>query len=207
VTDLAPDDPRLAPLPRAFYDRPPTEVGPELLGRYLVRDRDSQPALIARLVEVEAYIGGLDRASHSSRGLTRRTAPMFEEPGHAYIYLIYGMYWCINAVTESPGVGSAVLIRGAEPIQGLDQSTTGPGRLCRAFGLDGSWNRTDLTSSPLRITEGAPAAPSEIETSPRIGVAYAGEWAERPFRYFIRGNPHVSRVPASKRSTKGPPGT
>jgi DNA-3-methyladenine glycosylase len=152
------------------------------------------------MVEVEAYIGEHDRASHASRGRTKRTEPMYGEAGHAYVYLIYGMYWCLNAVTEEVGSPCAVLIRGIEPIQGLEGRTDGPGRLTRAFGIDGSANRADLTAGALRITEGEPLPANAIERSPRVGVAYAGEWAAEPLRFFERGNPFVSRVPGPSRT-------
>ena len=148
--------------------------------------------MIARLVETEAYLGEHDRASHAWHGRTARTAPMYEAAGRAYVYLIYGMYWCLNVVTEAVGRPSAVLFRGAEPVQGLEQATDGPGKLCRAFGLDKSWNRADLTNSGLRITVGEPVPHAEIATSARIGVTYAEEWADRPLRFFVASNRFVS---------------
>jgi DNA-3-methyladenine glycosylase len=200
----------LAPLPRDFYLRPTVDVARDLLGRYLVFDRGQEPPHIGKLVEVEAYIGAFDLASHASRGHTRRTAPMFEEAGHAYVYLIYGMYWCLNVVTEDIGNPCAVLIRGVEPIAGLEGATNGPGKLCRAYGIDGAWNRADMTSSSLRITVGEPVPATAIGASPRIGVDYAQEWAAELLRFFIAGNPFVSRPARSKggvrrRSIPSPP--
>jgi DNA-3-methyladenine glycosylase len=127
-----------------------------------------------------------------------RNAPMYEEAGHAYIYFIYGMYWCLNVVTEEIGQPCAVLLRAAEPIAGLSLAADGPGKLCRAFGLDKRWNRADLTSSELQITTGEPVPDGVVASSPRIGVAYAGEWASQPLRFFIAGNRHVS---GSKRAS------
>ena len=188
---------RLAALPREAYLRPTDEVARDLLGRYLVRWIDGEPARVARLVETEAYLGEGDRASHAWHGRTTRTAPMYEEPGHAYLYFIYGMYWCLNVVTEEVGRPCAVLLRGAEPLAGIEGSTDGPGKLCRAFGLDRAFNRTDLTESDLQITAGEPVPDERVAVSPRIGVAYAGEWAERPLRWYVVDSPFVSaRRPA-----------
>jgi DNA-3-methyladenine glycosylase len=193
----------LTPLPRAFYERPTTEVARDLLGRYLVFDPPGQPRRIARLVEVEAYLGETDRAAHSWHGRTPRTAPMYEEAGHAYVYRIYGMYWCLNAVTEAVGVATAVLLRAAEPLEGIEQPTDGPGKLCRALGIDGTLNRADLTASPLRITAGSPVTDAEVATSPRIGVGYAGEWAELPLRYFVATSDWVSHRRSPRRRSNG----
>jgi DNA-3-methyladenine glycosylase len=196
----APDP--LAPLPRSFYLRPTIDVARDLLGRYLVLTREGQPTRIARLVETEAYVGEHDLACHASRGKTRRTAPMYEEPGHVYIYFIYGMYWCLNIVTEDIGTPCAVLLRAAEPVAGLDSAANGPGKLCRAFALDGAWNREDLTCGALQVTFGEPVGLKEIATSPRIGVAYAGAWADEPLRYFVAGSESVSHRKLARRAIK-----
>jgi len=127
---------------------------------------------------------------------------MYEEAGHAYVYLIYGMYWCLNVVTEAVGSPCAVLVRAVEPIAGIDGTTNGPGRLCRAYGIDGSYNRADMTSSDLRIAAGEPAPPTAISPSPRIGVDYAGDWAEQPLRFFVTGNPFVSKPSRARRRTR-----
>jgi DNA-3-methyladenine glycosylase len=181
----------LDPLHREFYLRPTIEVARDLLGRYLVIERADGPPHIARLVETEAYLGEEDLACHASHGQTRRTAPMYEEAGHAYIYFIYGMYWCLNVVTEAIGRPYAVLLRAAEPITDLP-AMNGPGKLCRALDLDGAWNRADLTSSRLCVTQGDPLAAGEIGCTPRVGVAYAGPWAEKPLRFFDRQSRFVS---------------
>jgi DNA-3-methyladenine glycosylase len=185
--------PELVSLPRSFYLRPTTEVARDLLGRYLVLEHPGQAPKIGRVVETEAYLGEADRACHAFHGRTRRTAPMYEEAGHAYVYFVYGMYWCLNVVTEDVGRPYAVLLRAAEPVAGIERPADGPGKLCKAFGLNGEWNRVDLTAGNLRITDGRPASSSEVAVSPRIGVAYAGEWAERPLRFYISSSSHVSK--------------
>jgi DNA-3-methyladenine glycosylase len=170
-------------------------VASDLLGRHLVRDLPNGERRVVRLVETEAYVGDHDLASHSSHGHTPRTAPMFEDGGRAYVYLIYGMYWCLNVVTEGHGRGCAVLLRAAEPVSSQLPPMNGPGRLTRALAVDGTLNRADLTQSPLFVATGTPAPTSEISASPRIGVAYAGSWADAPLRFFVRDSLHVSRRP------------
>lgn len=191
---------QLEALPRGFYARPTARVARDLLGRFLIIEEPQQGPRIARIVETEAYVGTHDLASHSSHGHTARTAPMFEEPGHAYVYFIYGMHWCLNVVTEEVGQGCAVLLRAAEPVAGIDCRTDGPGRLCRAMGVDGRFNRADLTAAELRVTRGVPAPEAAIATSPRVGVGYAGLWADEPLRFFIRDSKHVSRAPGGSRT-------
>lgn len=185
-------------LPRGFYERPATDVAPDLLGKLLVH----QTALgqrIGRIVEVEAYLGRHDLAAHSSRGITPRTRAMFGPAGHAYVYLIYGMYHCMNVVTGPADSGSAVLLRALEPVQGLSVNTSGPGRLTRAMGIDKQHYGADLCSpdSALFLAEDG-HDPVAMLTSPRIGVDYAGAWAKEPLRYYIGGSPWVSRVPAPR---------
>jgi DNA-3-methyladenine glycosylase len=122
---------------------------------------------------------------------------MYENPGHAYVYRIYGMYWCLNAVTEPAGTPCAVLIRAVEPISGLADATDGPGKLCRAYGIDSRYNRADLTAGPLYIARGD--GPSgAVTVTPRIGVAYAGAWAEEPLRFTDSSSRFVSRRPARR---------
>ncbi len=190
----------LARLARPFYLRPTIDVARNLLGRYLVLEHPAGAARVGKIVETEAYVGEHDRASHARAGRTARTAPMYEEAGRAYVYRIYGMYWCLNVVTEPVGVPCAILIRAVAPIQGLAGATNGPGKLCRAYGIDGSLNRADLTSGPLTITVGDPTPATSIAASPRVGVSYAGAWADEPLRFFIAGNPYVSQMPASARA-------
>ncbi len=182
----------LRKLPRSFYDRDTITVARELLGKYLVHVRDDAEK-IGRIVEVEAYLGPHDLAAHSSKGLTNRTKIMFGPPGHAYVYMIYGMYFCMNVVTEREGHASAVLLRAVEPVSGIEGRTGGPGLLCRAMGIDRSLNGHDLESDDFYIATGSEMELFSIVERPRIGVDYAGDWAERPLRYYIEGNPHVSK--------------
>jgi DNA-3-methyladenine glycosylase len=182
----------MAPLPRAFYDRDTRVVARELLGQHLVHVVRGVPR-VGRIVEVEAYLGPQDRAAHSCRGLTPRTRVMFGPPGHAYVYLIYGMHHCLNVVTEGVGHGAAVLLRALEPVENLAERTSGPGLLCRAMGVDRRHNGMDLCGDRLFIT--APESPASFTVAkrPRIGVDYAGAWARRLLRFYIRGNAWVSR--------------
>ena len=186
-----------AKLPLAFYARPTTEVARDLLGRRLVCVSGGR-SLSGRIVETEAYVGTHDLACHAARGRTPRTEILFGPPGRAYVYFIYGMHYCVNAVTEPEGHASAVLIRALEPDPGVDGRTDGPGRLCKALGIDRSHNGEDLTGDRLFITAGdradGDAGPSfSIETGPRIGVGYAGDWADKPYRYWLAGSRWVSR--------------
>ncbi len=185
----------LEPLPREFYSRDPLEVAPGLIGTRLVHLHPERGLLCARIVEVEAYRGTDDLACHAAKGLTPRTRIMYGAPGHAYVYLIYGMYDMLNVVTWPEGRPAAVLIRAAEPLWGVEARTDGPGRLCRAMGVRKTLhNGIDLTDSPLFI---APAErevlPSEVQTSPRIGIDYAGEWADRAWRWTLEASHHTSR--------------
>ena len=136
-------------LPRTFYDRDTVEVARDLLGKLLVHAAAGVER-IGRIVEVEAYLGPHDLAAHSARGLTARTRVMFGPPGHAYVYLIYGMYHCMNVVTQAEGKASAVLLRALEPVANLDGRTQGPGLLCRAMRIDGQLNGHDLLSDDFR---------------------------------------------------------
>lgn len=198
------------PLPRSFYDRPTLQVARELLGCLLHR-RLGDRLIVGRVVETEAYVGTEDRACHASKGLTPRTEVMFGPPGHAYVYLIYGLHHCLNTVTEGQGSGSAVLIRALEPVSGLASQpkprlqqpgarTDGPARLTQALQIDRGLNRWDLTQGQELWLEGADRPQGPIATGPRIGVDYAGEWAARPWRFWLEGNPWVSVGPRRKRA-------
>jgi DNA-3-methyladenine glycosylase len=190
----------LAPLQREFYARPTIAVARDLLGKLVVRRRvDGGGVLVARIVEVEAYLGERDAASHARRGPTPRAAIMFGPPGFLYVYLIYGMHHCMNFVTETDGVAGAVLVRAAEPIAGFggNKPLTGPGKLCAALGITVAHKGHDLTrGSELYVADdGAP--PPRRRTSPRIGVDYAGAWAARKLRYYDARSPYVCRAPGS----------
>lgn len=188
--------PVLRALPRAFYDRDAETVARAMLGCWLVRRAAGQPPRIGRVVETEAYLGPHDLAAHSARGRTKRTEAMFGPPGHAYVYLIYGMHHCLNAVTEPAGTASAVLIRALEPVTAIEGDTRGPGRLCKALDIDLQLYGQDLTDAdgPLAFAEPEGVAePFEVVASPRIGVDYAGEWAERHLRFTVAGSRFLSR--------------
>jgi DNA-3-methyladenine glycosylase len=179
-------------LPRSFYNRGTELVARELLGMLLAH-RVGGVLRVGRIVETEAYLGVHDLASHSSRGRTPRTETMFGLPGHAYVYLIYGVYHCMNVVTEPEGHASAVLLRALEPVENLDGNTRGPGLLCRAMGIDRSLSGHDLLSDDFFLAAPRRRAEFDVIARPRVGVDYAGEWAEKPLRFYIRGNPFVSR--------------
>lgn len=178
-------------LPREFYDRETSLVAKDLLGHCLVH-RSNGVERVGKIVEVEAYLGQHDLACHTSKGFTKRTATMFGPPGHAYIYLIYGMYYCFNVVTEKAGIGSAVLIRALEPVANIESRTQGPGLLCKAMLIDKTLNGHDLLSDNLFIAN-SKSNPINIAATPRIGVSYAKEWARKPLRFYIKGNAFVSR--------------
>lgn len=189
-------------LPRSFYDRDTVVVAQELLGTHLVHVVAGVER-VGRIVEVEAYLGPHDLAAHSARGLTPRTRVMFGPPGHAYVYFVYGMHWCANVVTQREGTASAVLLRALEPVKNIEGRTNGPALLCRAMGIDGRHNGHDLLSEDLYISRSGPgpsprsgARGDEIAVArrPRVGVDYAGHhWARRLLRFYIRGNPFVSK--------------
>ena len=185
-------------LPRSFYARETLTVARELLGMHLVH-RGPEGLQIGRIVETEAYKGPKDLAAHSARGRTPRTEVMFGPPGHAYVYLIYGFWHCLNFVTADHGVPHAVLIRGLEPISGIDNTTHGPGLLCRALHIDKALNGTDLTLSQLWVEKPADYRKPRVERATRIGVDYAGTWAQKPWRFFDRDSPYVSTLSAAQR--------
>jgi DNA-3-methyladenine glycosylase len=185
-------------LPRRFYARPTVEVARELLGAYLVYG-----PCVGRIVETEAYVGVHDLAAHASRGLTPRTQVIFGPPGHAYVYLIYGMYWCLNLVAEPDGYPGCVLIRALEPIAGIEQMrrrrptarrpedlASGPGKLTLALGLTRRHNGQDVTRGPLVVRRPARPEHVPIAVTPRVGITRSADW---PLRFCIAGNPFVSR--------------
>jgi len=174
-----------------FYARPTLEVARDLLGRTLCRRLPAGEVLRGRIVEVEAYDGPDDRASHAHRSRTARNAPMFEAGGIAYVYQVYGMHFCLNVVTGPVGFPAAVLLRATEaPTEG--RSASGPGRLCRAFHVDRSLDGCSLAGRDLWLEEGAAVPDARVRRTPRIGVPYAGAWAGRRYRFLIRGHPAVS---------------
>lgn len=179
------------PLRRSFYTRDTLVVARDLLGRVLCRRLDGGEVLRGRIVEVEAYDGPADRASHAHRGLTRRNAPMFEGGGIAYVYQIYGVHFCLNVVTGEPGYPAAVLLRATEAPR-PDRSASGPGRLCRAFGIDRDLDGSSLIDGALWLERGRPVRPAGIRRTPRIGVDYAGGWAARRYRFVIAGHDAAS---------------
>jgi DNA-3-methyladenine glycosylase len=179
-------------LPRSFYDRDTILVAKELLGKYLVH-HDNGIERIGQIVEVEAYLGPHDLAAHSARGRTKRTEVMFGPPGNAYVYLIYGMYYCMNVVTQAEGHAAAVLLRGIQPIQNITARTQGPGLLCKAMNITKELNGHDLLSKDFYIAEPDESAPFTIVKKARIGVDYAGHWAKRLLRFYIKGNGFISK--------------
>lgn len=179
-------------LPREFYNRKTITVARELLGKVLVH-QVNHTQYRAKIVEVEAYLGPHDLAAHSARGLTKRTQVMFGPPGYAYVYMIYGMYFCMNIVTEEEGHASAVLLRALQPIKNVTERTKGPGLLCRAMKIDKQLNAHDLLSDNFFVASVPEEKPIEIVKRPRIGVDYAGEWAKKLLRFYIKDNAFVSR--------------
>lgn len=181
-------------LRRNFFNRDTIVVAQELLGKRLIHVMQSETR-IGKIVEVEAYLGPHDLAAHSAKGITKRTEVMFGSPGHAYVYLIYGMYYCMNVVTEPKGHGSAVLLRALEPIQNIHERTNGPGLLSKAMGITKQLDGHDLvTSKTFYLTEDKNENAFTIVKKERIGVAYAKHWAKRKLRFYIKKNPFVSKL-------------
>ncbi len=187
-------------LPRSFYARPTLEVAPDLLGKFIVYNSPDGP-LVARITETEAYVGEDDPACHAHRGRTLRNDVMFGPPGFSYIYFIYGVYYCLNFVTEPAGRAAAVLLRAAEPVEGIElmraratstkihQILNGPGKFCRAFDLNREQNNLDLTGNILYL-EDRNFRVAEIGTSARIGIRTA---TDRPWRFYDKNAASVSR--------------
>lgn len=190
-------------LPASFYHRDTETVSRELIGAVLqCKTEDGIASGI--IVETEAYVGEHDEACHAFAGLTRRTAPLYGKPGLSYVYFIYGMYWCFNAVTREEGLPSAVLIRALEPLAGLSlmkrrrprvkrdvDLTNGPGKLCLALGIGHEMNGLSLQRGPLVIRKGVSVSDREIQITPRIGITRAVDW---PLRWIVKDNPCVSRA-------------
>ena len=193
------------PLPARFYDRPTELVARHLLGA-IIECTTVDGMTRARIVETEAYTGPDDPACHAAAGLTARTTHLFGPPGMSYVYFIYGMYWCFNAVTRERGHGAAVLVRAVHPLDGMSlmhrrrprarrerDLTNGPGKLCMAMGITGAMSGTSLRRPPIVLRAGDPVQDSEVVVTPRIGITQAAEW---PLRYFVRDDPYVSPTPA-----------
>ncbi len=202
----------LKKLPRSFYLQPTLTVARDLLGKYLVRKIRGQ-FLIGKIVEVEAYLGENDPASHAYRGKTKRNEVMFLKGGHLYVYFTYGMHFCSNIVTEEEGKGRAVLLRAIEPIEGIDKMktnrkiqiigtmnhedkklikelTNGPAKLCQAFGLTRKENGADLLDNKIYIADGGTEINSKIITTTRIGIT---DGIEKKWRFYLKDNYCVSR--------------
>jgi DNA-3-methyladenine glycosylase len=189
-------------LPRAFYERETEIVAREMLGTVLECETDGGLAS-GIIVETEAYLGEHDLACHAAAGRTARTEALYGPPGTSYVYFIYGMYWCFNAVTRTEGLPSAVLVRGLEPLSGTAlmhkrrpgirnevDLTNGPGKLCTALGIVGSMSGQNLQRKPLVIREGKPVPDEKVEMTTRIGITKSADW---PLRWIVRGNRFVSR--------------
>jgi DNA-3-methyladenine glycosylase len=187
-------------LPQEFYERPAAEVAVDLLGRRLVCVSQADGVIRAGIiVETEAYVGPEDLASHASRGRTARSEVMFGPAGIAYVYLIYGMHHCFNAVTGPEGFPAAVLVRALEPETGTEVRTNGPGLVCRALQIDRSYNGADLTGKPLFVESGdrpvgVPLPVRPVHFGPRVGVGYAGDWAHRPLRFWLADSKWFSKA-------------
>jgi DNA-3-methyladenine glycosylase len=189
-------------LPRAFYARDTLEVAADLIGMHLVHAAP-RGLRIARIVETEAYQGPEDLAAHSARGRrTARTEGMFGAPGHAYVYLIYGFWNCLNVVTREAGVPHAVLLRAAEPVRGFRGKSWGPGLLAKALQIDRRLDGADLCGARLWIARPVhwSADRSHLRRGARIGVDYAGQWARRPWRFFDGGSPYISTLSEATRA-------
>lgn len=191
-------------LTRTFYDRDSLIVAKDLLGKILVHE-SPQGTTSGKIVEAEAYRGLLDKAAHSYHGVpTARTRIMFGPGGHAYIYLIYGMYYCLNIVTGAAGIPQAVLLRALEPLAGIDlmqerrksakiiNLCSGPGKLCQAMGITKEHYGADLLGSRLYLTEGEQMEECRIAATPRVNIDYAEEAVPYPWRFIVKGSRYLS---------------
>ncbi len=193
-------------LPRSFYLRPTLTIAKDVLGKLIIRKLRGK-LLIGKIIEVEAYLGEKDPASHAFRGKTKRNEVMFREGGHLYVYFTYGMHFCANIVTEEEGIGHAVLLRAVEPIEGINiimnnrkmeqwrngemkQLSNGPAKFCQAFDIARKQNGTDLLGDEIFLAEGEPIPKSQIGISTRIGIRNA---TEKKWRFYVKGNLFVSR--------------
>lgn len=193
-------------LPKKFYQRKVLNVAQELLGKYLVK-REGKKYLVGKIVEVEAYSEKIDEASHSYKGKTKRNEVMFNSGGKLYIYFVYGNHFCCNVVCDKEGTGSAVLIRGIEPITEVEimgqrrfnkvnvtkkeflNLTNGPGKICKAFDITKSQNGVDLCADDIFLAEGEKVPKKNIVSSTRIGITKS---KDLPWRFYLKDNPFVS---------------
>ncbi|HLB09964.1 MAG TPA: DNA-3-methyladenine glycosylase [Gemmatimonadaceae bacterium] len=190
-------------LPAKFYDRDTEQVARDLLGAVL-RCTTANGVTSGRIVETEAYLGEHDLACHAAAGLTARTRWLYGAPGTAYVYFIYGVHWCFNAVTRAVGSPSAVLVRALEPLDGVElmrerrgevrdrDLTNGPGKLCEALGITGALNGQPLRKSAIEILRGEEIPDSRVRVTPRIGITKSAEW---PLRWYVADNAYVSKTP------------
>ncbi|MCF8259894.1 MAG: DNA-3-methyladenine glycosylase [Melioribacteraceae bacterium] len=195
------DDQNLNKLPQSFYARDLLEIAPEILGKIFVKKSGSK-IFSGSIVEVEAYHGAFDEAAHTFRGKTKANEIMFDEGGKLYVYFIYGMYFCCNIVTGKKDEGSAILIRGIEPISGtkcmmvnrskseLKNLTNGPGKICQAFGITKSDNGTDLLGDDMYLLDTPTVSSDNIVQTTRIGISKS---KDLPWRFYIKNNPFVSK--------------
>lgn len=181
----------MARLPRSFYAQECLTVAPALIGCHLVHALDGK-TLRGRIVETEAYVHEEDQACHARFGRTKRASILYGPPGHAYVFLIYGMWSCFNVVCEPEHSPAAVLIRALEPEPPLDGGTNGPGLLCRALEISRAQNQLDLTRKGSLWIEPRKGEPRIVAT-PRIGVDYAGEWAKKPWRFVDADSKWLSK--------------
>lgn len=195
-------------LRRTFYERDTSTVARELLGKLLVHETP-KGVTAGKIVETEAYLGPEDKASHAYGSLrTKRTEVQYGPKGHAYIYFIYGMYYCFNVTSgRTPGKPEAILVRALEPVSGTElmkkrralskelaiNLTNGPGKLCMAMDMSTKQNGVDLCTPPLHIDAGEKIRKAEIAETTRINVDYADEWKNKPWRFFVKNNAYVSR--------------
>ena len=194
-------------LPREFYARQNVlTVARELLGKLLVVPANNGSRVSGMIVETEAYRGPEDRASHAYGGRrTKRTETMYQLGGTVYVYFVYGMYYQFNVVTNIRDTPHAVLVRALQPVEGIENMrdrrqthsdrnlTSGPGKLCIAMGIDRKLDREDLLGERVWIEEGEMIPRTLIATGPRVGIAYAEEWIEKPWRFWLKDNPFVSK--------------
>lgn len=194
-------------LPREFYTRPDVlKVARDLLGKLLIVPTTNRKRISGMIVEVEAYRGPEDRASHAYGGRrTKRTETMYQLGGFAYVYFVYGMYYQFNVVSNVEDIPHAILVRALQPVEGIEvmrmrrhthpdhNLTNGPGKLCIAMGIDRELDRADLLGSQVWLEDFESISPSKISRGPRIGIDYAEDWVTKPWRFWIKDNTFVSR--------------